>query len=99
MKKFKFLKEYQQFTENHEEFDSDESQEEHEEIEETEESPVEELQKIVSYNVANTIEVLKLKIDNEEISLKPEFQRDFVWDINRASLFIDSLIIDRKSVV
>jgi uncharacterized protein with ParB-like and HNH nuclease domain len=66
---------------------------ENEEIEETEESPVAELQKIVSYNVANTIEVLKLKIENEEINLKPEFQRDFVWDINRASLFIDSLII------
>lgn len=57
---------------------------EDEEAEETEESPVSELQKIVSYNVANTIEVLKLKIDNEEIDLKPEFQRDFVWDINRA---------------
>jgi hypothetical protein len=66
---------------------------ENEESEEPEESPVEDLQKIVSYNVANTIEVLKLKIDNEEIDLKPEFQRDFVWDINRASLFIDSLII------
>ena len=66
---------------------------ENEEIEETEESPIADLQKIVSYNVANTIEVLKLKIDNEEINLKPEFQRDFVWDIKRASLFIDSLII------
>lgn len=66
---------------------------ENEEIEETEESPVTELQKIVSYNVANTVEVLKLKIDNQEIDLKPEFQRDFVWDIGRASLFIDSLII------
>ncbi len=66
---------------------------ENEENEETEISSPEELQKIVSYNVANTIEVLKLKIDNGEIDLKPEFQRDFVWDINRASLFIDSLII------
>lgn len=66
---------------------------ENEEEEEVEESSAEELQKIVSYNVANTIEVLKLKVDNEEINLKPEFQRDFVWDINRASLFIDSLII------
>jgi len=64
-----------------------------EEPEEIEESPVEDLQKIVSYNVANTVEVLKLKIDNNEINLKPEFQRDFVWDINRASLFIDSLLI------
>lgn len=66
---------------------------ENEELEETEESPVADLQKIVSYNVANTIEVLMLKIENDEINLKPEFQRDFVWDINRASLFIDSLII------
>ena len=64
-----------------------------EEIEEVENSSTDELQKIVSYNVANTIEVLKLKIENEEINLKPEFQRDFIWDINRASLFIDSLII------
>lgn len=66
---------------------------ENEEIEDVEESSTEELQKIVSYNVANTVEVLKLKVDNDEINLKPEFQRDFVWDINRASLFIDSLII------
>jgi len=66
---------------------------EDEEIEEIEEGAVDELQKIISYNVANTIEVLNLKMDNEEINLRPEFQRDFVWDINRASLFIDSLII------
>ncbi|MCC6582701.1 MAG: DUF262 domain-containing protein [Chitinophagales bacterium] len=72
---------------------TDELEFENEEMEEVEESSIEELQKIVSYNVANTVEVLKLKVDNEEINLKPEFQRDFVWDINRASLFIDSLII------
>jgi uncharacterized protein with ParB-like and HNH nuclease domain len=66
---------------------------EEEETEIIEESSVEDLQKIVSYNVANTVEVLKIKIDEGEINLKPEFQRDFVWDINRASLFIDSLII------
>jgi uncharacterized protein with ParB-like and HNH nuclease domain len=65
---------------------------ENEEFEPAEESPVSDLAKIVSYNIANTVEVLKLKIDNEEINLKPEFQRDFVWDINRASLFIDSLL-------
>jgi hypothetical protein len=64
-----------------------------EESETIEESSTVDLQKIVSYNVANTVEVLKFKIDNEEIDLKPEFQRDFVWDINRASLFIDSLIL------
>lgn len=65
---------------------------ENEETEEVSESTPDELSKIVSYNIANTVEVLKFKIDNEEIDLKPEFQRDFVWDINRASLFIDSLI-------
>lgn len=72
---------------------SDELEFENDELEEVEESSIAELQKIVSYNVANTVEVLKLKVDNEEINLKPEFQRDFVWDITRASLFIDSLII------
>ena len=66
---------------------------ENEENEEVEESSVEDFSKIISYNVANTVEVLKLKIDNNEINLKPEFQRDFVWDINRASLFIDSLLL------
>lgn len=64
-----------------------------EDIEDNNESASADLQKIVSYNVANTVEVLKLKIENDEIDLKPEFQRDFVWDINRASLFIDSLIL------
>jgi uncharacterized protein with ParB-like and HNH nuclease domain len=64
-----------------------------EEVEPMDESPVDELAKIVSYNVANTVEVLKLKVDSDEINMKPEFQRDFVWDINRASLFIDSLLI------
>ncbi|NQU51129.1 MAG: DUF262 domain-containing protein [Bacteroidetes bacterium] len=66
---------------------------ENEEIEPIRESTTGELAKIVSYNIANTVEVLKFKIDNEEIDLQPEFQRDFVWDINRASLFIDSLLI------
>ncbi|MEZ5106820.1 MAG: DUF262 domain-containing protein [Draconibacterium sp.] len=64
-----------------------------EETEPISESTPDELAKIVSYNIANTVEVLKFKIDNEEIDLKPEFQRDFVWDMNRASLFIDSLLI------
>lgn len=49
--------------------------------------------KITSYNISNTVEVLIQKIDDGEINLRPEFQRDFVWDHNRASLFIDSLII------
>jgi hypothetical protein len=74
------------FTVNDIEFENDE-------IEEVEESSIEDLSRIVSYNVSNTVEVLKFKIDEEEIDLKPEFQRDFVWDMTRASLFIDSLLI------
>ncbi len=61
--------------------------------EEFEPTPEADLAKIISYNIANTVQVLKLKIDDEEINLKPEFQRDFVWDLARASLFIDSLLI------
>lgn len=72
---------------------TDELEFENDEIEEVAESSTAELSKIVSYNIANTIEVLKFKIDNGEIDLQPEFQRDFVWDIHRASLFIDSLLI------
>lgn len=66
---------------------------ENDEVEPFEDAPIEELTKIISYNVANTIEVLKLKVDNNEINMQPEFQRAFVWDIKRASLFIDSLLI------
>ena len=68
-------------TEDLVEFDKEES-------EPFEDAPIDELAKIVSYNVANTVEVLKLKVDNQEINMKPEFQRDFVWDINRASLLL-----------
>lgn len=75
------------------EIEFDDLEFDNEELEEVQESSPDELGKIVSYNVANTVEVLKFKIDNDEIELKPEFQRDFVWDINRASLFIDSLLI------
>ena len=75
------------------EIEFDDLEFENEESEEIKESSTDELGKIVSYNVSNTVEVLKFKIENDEIELKPEFQRDFVWDINRASLFIDSLLI------
>lgn len=47
----------------------------------------------ISYNISNSVEVLINKINNQEIDLSPEFQRDFVWDRKRASFFIDSLII------
>ncbi|MCX7748567.1 MAG: DUF262 domain-containing protein [Clostridia bacterium] len=54
---------------------------------------ISEVSKIMSYNISNSIDVLLHKIKQEEINLKPEFQRDFVWDIKRASLFIDSLLV------
>lgn len=52
-----------------------------------------ELKKIVSYNISNTVSVLNVQMNEKEIDLSPEFQRQFVWDIKRASLFIDSLLI------
>jgi len=52
-----------------------------------------ELSRIMSYNISNTVDVLVSKIDLNEINLKPEFQRDFVWDIKKSSMFIDSLLI------
>ena len=50
--------------------------------------------KVSSYNVTYTVETLINKIENDEICLKPEFQRNFVWDIKTASGFIDSLLIE-----
>lgn len=47
------------------------------------ESNLSELSKIVSYNISNTVSVLNLQINEKEIDLSPEFQRDFVWDIKR----------------
>jgi len=63
------------------------------EEEKIEESSYKDLQKITSYSVSNPVQTLIQKINDNEINLQPEFQRDFVWDIKRASLFIDSLII------
>lgn len=42
------------------------------------ESKAEEITKVISYNVANTVEVLIAKIDSNEVNLQPEFQRDVV---------------------
>lgn len=64
-----------------------------EEKELIEESSIEYLKKIISYSVSNSVQTLIQKIKNNEIDLKPEFQRDFVWDIKRSSQFIDSLLI------
>ncbi|MCY9669053.1 DUF262 domain-containing protein [Paenibacillus alginolyticus] len=56
-------------------------------------SNLSELTKIVSYNISNTVSVLNMQMNEKEIDLSPEFQRQFVWDMKRASLFIDSLLI------
>lgn len=32
-------------------------------------------------------------IGNGDINVTPEFQRDVLWDIKKASLFIDSLLV------
>lgn len=49
-------------------------------------------QNITSYTVSNSVRTIIDMIDEDIIDLKPEFQRDFVWDIRRASKLIDSLI-------
>ena len=49
-------------------------------------------QNITSYTVSNSVRTIVDMIDQDIIDLKPEFQRDFVWDIRRASKLIDSLI-------
>lgn len=58
--------------------------------------PIEEtdtdFQGINSYTVGNSVRTIKDMIDQDIINLKPEFQRDFVWDIRRASKLIDSLL-------
>ncbi|MDY6894094.1 MAG: DUF262 domain-containing protein [Thermotogota bacterium] len=60
-----------------------------EEIIEEEES---DFQEITSYTVGNSVRTIVDMIENDIIDLKPEFQRDFVWDIRRASKLIDSLL-------
>ncbi|KAF5422031.1 MAG: hypothetical protein C5S45_02940 [Candidatus Methanocomedens sp.] len=49
-------------------------------------------QEINSYTVGNSVRTIIDMIDHDIIDLKPEFQRDFVWDIRRASKLIDSLL-------
>lgn len=49
-------------------------------------------QEITSYTVGNSVRTIIDMINEEIINLKPEFQRDFVWDIRRASKLIDSLL-------
>ena len=49
-------------------------------------------QEITSYTVGNSVRTIIDMIDQDIIDLKPEFQRDFVWDMRRASKLIDSLL-------
>jgi len=49
-------------------------------------------QEIISYAVSNSVRTIINMIDDGTIDLKPEFQRDFVWDMRRASKLIDSLL-------
>ncbi|CAD7778022.1 MAG: hypothetical protein KBONHNOK_01081 [Candidatus Methanoperedenaceae archaeon GB50] len=49
-------------------------------------------QEITSYTVGNSVRTIIDMIDQDIIDLRPEFQRDFVWDMRRASKLIDSLL-------
>ena len=44
-----------------------------------------------SYTVGNSVRTIIDMIEQDIIFLKPEFQREFIWDIRRASKLIDSL--------
>ena len=46
-----------------------------------------------SYAVGNSVRTIIDMIDHDIIYLKPDFQREFIWDIRRASKLIDSIII------
>lgn len=56
-------------------------------------SPEEMLSRVSSYNLSYSVTTLLDLINRSELELEPEFQRYFVWDKKRASLFIDSLLI------
>jgi uncharacterized protein with ParB-like and HNH nuclease domain len=47
---------------------------------------------ITTYTVGNSVRTIIDMIDQGIINLKPEFQREFVWDIKRASKLIDSIL-------
>lgn len=49
--------------------------------------------KITSYSISYSVATLIDLIENQDLELEPEFQRNFVWDKRMASLFIDSLLI------
>lgn len=47
---------------------------------------------ITSYTVGNSIRTIIDMIEQELIFLKPDFQREFIWDIRRSSKLIDSIL-------
>ncbi|MGL1044628.1 DUF262 domain-containing protein [Vibrio vulnificus] len=49
--------------------------------------------KITSYSISYNVATLLDLIEHQELELEPEFQRNFVWNKQMASLFIDSLLI------
>lgn len=64
-----------------------------EDIKEAIENQIEEASsRIDSYIVEYNIEILALKMEQEEY-LVPEYQREFTWEIKRKSRFIESLIM------
>ncbi len=72
-------------TDNESKFDDDSD-------EETIAEEESDFQEITSYTVGNSVRTIIDMIDQDIIDLKPEFQRDFVWDMRRASKLIDSLL-------
>ena len=48
---------------------------------------------LTTYTSTHNVRVIVDMIDEGIIDLKPEFQRDFVWDIRKSSKLIDSLIL------
>ncbi len=47
---------------------------------------------ITSYTVGNSVRTIIDMIEQNLIYLKPEFQREFIWDIRRSSKLIDSIL-------
>jgi uncharacterized protein with ParB-like and HNH nuclease domain len=51
------------------------------------------LSRVVSYNLSYTVSNISDMISHGDINVTPEFQRDFLWDLKKASLFVDSLLV------
>jgi uncharacterized protein with ParB-like and HNH nuclease domain len=48
---------------------------------------------VISYGADYTIESLAQYVKNDEIAIQPSFQRNFVWDIKKASKLIESFLL------